>query len=107
MGKKSPCLSCKHKNVYEPLTRCFVCNFSGIECKNFEMYKPKPQTNGGRIRAMSYTWYTELKALVTDMMTVSGFYDTQEIHENCTVQIWRNSRTGAVSIGWWENGGDG
>ena len=53
MGKKSPCLSCKHKNVYEPLTKCFVCNFSGIECKNFEMYKPNSQTNADKIRAMS------------------------------------------------------
>lgn len=53
MGKKSPCLSCKHKNVYEPLTKCFVCNFSGIECKNFEMYKPNALTNADRIRAMS------------------------------------------------------
>lgn len=58
-------------------------------------------------RAKSYPWYAEMKALVTDMMTVSGIYDTQEIHKNCTVQIWRNSKTGAVSVGWWENGGDG
>lgn len=53
MSKNSPCLSCMHKNVYEPLTKCFVCNFSGIECKNFEMYKPKPQTNADRIRSMT------------------------------------------------------
>lgn len=30
-------------------------------------------------------------------------YDQEEIHENCTVQIWKNSATGEVSIGWWEN----
>lgn len=30
-------------------------------------------------------------------------YDTEEIHENVTVQIWRNKRTGELSIGWWEN----
>lgn len=30
-------------------------------------------------------------------------YDVEEIHENCTVQIWRNSITGEISIGWWEN----
>ena len=53
MGKKSPCLSCKNKNVYDPLTKCFVCNFSGIECKNFEMYKPNSQTNAGKIRSMT------------------------------------------------------
>ena len=58
-------------------------------------------------QAKRYPWYAELKALVTDMMQVSGFYDTQEIYPDCTVQVWRNSRTGAVSVGWWQNGGDG
>lgn len=33
-------------------------------------------------------------------------YDEEEIHPNCTVQIWRNSKTGEYSIGWWENGED-
>lgn len=67
MGKKSPCLSCKRKNVYEPLTKCFVCNFSGIECKNFEMYEPmydlNALTNADRIRAMSDE---ELAKIMTD-----------------------------------------
>lgn len=53
MGKKSPCLSCKHKNVYDPLTKSFLCNFSGIECKNFEMYEPNSQTNADKIRSMT------------------------------------------------------
>lgn len=30
-------------------------------------------------------------------------YDEEEIHENCTVQVWKNSHTGATSIGWWKN----
>lgn len=30
-------------------------------------------------------------------------YDKEEIHENCTVQIWSNSKTGKCSIGWREN----
>lgn len=30
-------------------------------------------------------------------------YDECEIHHNCTVEIWKNSKTGEVSIGWWEN----
>lgn len=33
-------------------------------------------------------------------------FDEEEIHENCTVQIWRNSKTGEESVGWWENGKD-
>ena len=30
-------------------------------------------------------------------------FDVEEIHENCTVQILRNSATGEESIGWWKN----
>ncbi len=31
-------------------------------------------------------------------------YDEEEIHEGCTVQVLRNSKTGEVSIGWWYGG---
>lgn len=30
-------------------------------------------------------------------------YDKSEIHENCTVHILENTKTGEVSVGWWEN----
>ena len=33
----------------------------------------------------------------------SNLYDEEEILPNCTVQILRNSVTGATSVGWWEN----
>ena len=33
----------------------------------------------------------------------TNVFDEEEVHPNCTVQIWRNSVTGDVSIGWWEN----
>lgn len=33
----------------------------------------------------------------------TSLFDTEEIHENCTVQVWSNSTTGDVSVGWWEN----
>lgn len=32
----------------------------------------------------------------------TNIYDTEEIHHGCTVQILRNSVTGEVSVGWWE-----
>lgn len=32
------------------------------------------------------------------------FFDIEERHENCTVQILKNSVTGAESVGWWKNG---
>lgn len=34
---------------------------------------------------------------------IPALYDEEEIHENCTVQVLRNSVTGEVSVGWWEN----
>ena len=30
-------------------------------------------------------------------------YDEVEIHPNCTVRILKNTETGEISIGWWEN----
>ena len=30
-------------------------------------------------------------------------FDIEEIHENATVQIWKNSVTGETSVGWWDN----
>lgn len=32
-----------------------------------------------------------------------NLYDQEELHRNCTVHILRNSYTGQVSIGWWDN----
>ena len=32
-----------------------------------------------------------------------NFFDQEEVHENCTVVIWRNSVTGDESVGWWDN----
>ena len=33
----------------------------------------------------------------------TNIFDQEEIHHNCTVQILKNSVTGEVSVGWWEN----
>ena len=30
-------------------------------------------------------------------------FDEEEVHEDCTVVIWRNSVTGEESIGWYES----
>lgn len=32
-----------------------------------------------------------------------NIYDKEEIHRNCTVQIWENTATGKISIGWYKN----
>ena len=33
----------------------------------------------------------------------TNLYNQEEVHDNCTVQILRNSYTGKISIGWYEN----
>ena len=37
------------------------------------------------------------------MLDEFNMFDDEEIHENCTVQIWKNSVTGETSVGWWRN----
>ena len=41
--------------------------------------------------------------LVKNVVTADNVYDECEVHENVTVEIWKNSKTGEVSIGWYEN----
>lgn len=39
-----------------------------------------------------------------EIMSVEpNIYDQEELHKNCTVQILKNSITGACSVGWWKN----
>lgn len=37
------------------------------------------------------------------MLDEINMFDDEEIHENCTVQIWKNTTTGENSVGWWQN----
>lgn len=46
-------------------------------------------------------WY--LDSLIGPMITSPNTFDEVEEHPNCTVQILSNSKTGEVSVGWWEN----
>lgn len=51
-----------------------------------------------------YKYCPHCGAKVEDKPKVEmNIYDEEEIHENCTVQILKNSATGDISIGWWEN----
>lgn len=56
-------------------------------------------------RSQGYKWHFELRAIITDMLQkrAAGIYDITETHPDCTVQVLKNSTTGAVSVGWWEN----
>ena len=60
-------------------------------------------------------WYDGTLDLLTELLSFvrnesinntvvkTDIYDIEEVHPNCTVQIWRNSQTGEESIGWWPN----
>ena len=55
-------------------------------------------------RSQGYTWHFELRAIITSMLNKpAGCYDIEETHPDCTVQVLKNSTTGAMSVGWWEN----
>lgn len=41
----------------------------------------------------------------TEIDAPLDFYDVEETFPDCTVQILRNTETGQISLGWWENGG--
>ena len=45
----------------------------------------------------------ELSQKAQQLRVETNIFDIEEIHPNCTVQILRNSVTGEVSVGWWEN----
>ena len=48
-------------------------------------------------------WLAWLNAEAEDVEVTTNLFDEEELHPNCTVQILRNSVTGDVSVGWWEN----
>lgn len=46
----------------------------------------------------------EKQKLIDEALEHGDYFDEEEIHTDCTVQILRNSRTGEISVGWWKNG---
>ena len=70
------------------------------------LYKPKKEETMPRTKeaAIDYLreigWMQEHDRSITQAIPV---YDECEIHDNCTVEIWTNSKTGEQSVGWWEN----
>lgn len=46
----------------------------------------------------------DIVLLPDERFVETNIFDIEEIHENCTVQVLKNSITGDVSVGWWENG---
>lgn len=52
------------------------------------------------LRAENRKLRDQLRALQESQIE---YFDIEEIHPDCTVQVLRNSETGAISVGWWEN----
>ena len=80
----------QYEMLVERLNECAVsdktCEECGYEgCSRYFLAKAAAEAIDGLIHPES-----------------SGIYDIEEIHENCTVEIWKNSITGEVSIGWYE-----
>lgn len=76
---------------------------SKTECENCvfgKLYKDEWSDKDGGL------WYCKLDDSPSEWKEPpeTNLYDEEEIHENATVQILRNSVTGETSIGWWENG---
>lgn len=59
----------------------------------------------GMLTALQTRHDLDLKQLQDEQTSVSVF-DEEEIYENCTVQVLKNSITGEVSIGWWQGDGE-
>lgn len=51
----------------------------------------------------------ELKLMLSDIDSIvdkaedSDCFDLIETHLNCTVEVWKNTRTGEVSVGWYKS----
>lgn len=49
--------------------------------------------------------YDRLREPVESVRVDVPFFDKEEVYEDCTVQILRNTITGEQSVGWWPNHG--
>ena len=86
----------EEKNQYELLVErlrycaeerggCGVCEYSETGCNRKELIMASIEAVESFIHPES-----------------SGIYDLEEIHENVTVEVWKNSITGECSVGWYD-----
>ena len=47
--------------------------------------------------------YFRLGRILDTKQITTNIYDEEALHDNCTVQILKNSQTGESSTGWWDN----
>lgn len=46
----------------------------------------------------------ERQKLLQEAIDNDDYFEEEELHTDCTVQVLRNKRTGEISVGWWRNG---
>ena len=56
----------------------------------------------GLLTSLQTRYELDLKRTEEEKVSLN-VYDEEEIYENCTVQVLRNSITGDVSVGWWQD----
>lgn len=84
---------------YDRKIDCWYC----VKCQYTCHSKHMPDKNCPSC-GRTITWIEPKDKLAEQCSDIeTNLFDEEEIHENCTVQILRNSITGEVSIGWWEN----
>lgn len=59
---------------------------------------------GNDCRKIGADEYWDDRAVPLPQVAEINLYDKEEIHHNCTVQVWTNTATGQTSIGWWPEG---
>lgn len=86
---------------YDPFTDRFFDPEKSSETINTDrtMCGPCPRVCNNK----SSTGYCKTTACINPLVTEINIFDEIEIHENCTVEILKNSVTGRISIGWREN----
>ena len=65
---------------------CGACRYSYDGCSHYKILMAAAETLESYIHPES-----------------SGLYDIEEVHDNCRVEVWKNSVTGEVSVGWYES----
>lgn len=86
-------------NEYKAVIEC-SCRRCQMEFSHVQYYT---MSKGDRM-AVTEDFTTVWNRRTPEIVKVETcFYDKEEIHENCTVQVLTNTKTGEVSVGWWEN----
>ena len=107
MEKLKPCPFCggeakvkAYSNGYNIWyrVRCVDCGVEQDGIRN-GYYGEEEAIEAWNRRTETHEERTETHEKRTEM----NIYDKETRHENCTVQILENTKTGRISVGWWRN----